>query len=158
MFVYAMSVVKGRDRGPHKVGITGNLQKRLNEAQSCNHEKLEISYSRELNGISARAVENHVHWILAERNLLGEWFAATRDDVERAIGEAIVAVKSGKVLKPFRKTGGGRKKVWGDSMVAKFNKGTLVTISGLLAPGEYRTDFVRLAVDREIARRLPSLR
>jgi hypothetical protein len=47
----------------------------------------------------------------------------------------------------------GRKKRWHDVMAAKFPEGTFEQIAAVLAPDEDRTDFVRKAVEREIARR-----
>jgi hypothetical protein len=47
----------------------------------------------------------------------------------------------------------GRKKRWHDVMGAKFQAGTFDRIAAVLAEKEDRTDFVRLAVEREIERR-----
>jgi hypothetical protein len=49
----------------------------------------------------------------------------------------------------------GRKKRWSEDMQARFPEGTFARIAAVLAPGEDRTDFVREAVEREIARREP---
>jgi hypothetical protein len=47
----------------------------------------------------------------------------------------------------------GRKKRWHDAMAAKFPEGTFEQIATVLTADEDRTDFVRKAVEREIARR-----
>jgi hypothetical protein len=47
----------------------------------------------------------------------------------------------------------GRKKRWHDVMGAKFPAGTFDRIAEVLGEDEDRTDFVRLAVEREIERR-----
>lgn len=47
----------------------------------------------------------------------------------------------------------GRRKLWTENMIARFAEGTFAKIAAVLLPGEDRTDFVREAVDREIARR-----
>lgn len=47
----------------------------------------------------------------------------------------------------------GRKKRWAEDMVARFVGGTFARIAAVLQPDEDRTDFVREAVDRELARR-----
>jgi hypothetical protein len=47
----------------------------------------------------------------------------------------------------------GRKKRWHDVMGAKFPAGTFDRIAAALAEKEDRTDFVRLAVERELERR-----
>lgn len=47
----------------------------------------------------------------------------------------------------------GRKKKWAEDMLARFPEGTFARIEAVLDATEDRTDFVRAAVDREIARR-----
>lgn len=47
----------------------------------------------------------------------------------------------------------GRPALWAENMQARFEAGTFARIAALLAPGESRTDFVRDAVARELARR-----
>jgi hypothetical protein len=46
-----------------------------------------------------------------------------------------------------------RKRNWTDEIVAQFAPGTLAEIASVLRPGETRINLVRMAVDREIARR-----
>jgi hypothetical protein len=46
-----------------------------------------------------------------------------------------------------------RRKRWSEDMVARFAAGTFARIEAVLAAVEDRTDFVRLAVERELARR-----
>lgn len=47
----------------------------------------------------------------------------------------------------------GRKKQWAEDMQARFAEGTFDRIAVLLQDGEDRTDFVRVAVEREIEAR-----
>lgn len=47
----------------------------------------------------------------------------------------------------------GRKKRWSEDMQARFAEGTFDRIAAVLEDGEDRTDFVRMAVEREIERR-----
>lgn len=47
----------------------------------------------------------------------------------------------------------GRKKRWAEDMQARFPDGTFARISAVLKEGEDRTDFVRIAVERELKRR-----
>lgn len=47
----------------------------------------------------------------------------------------------------------GRKKLWTDDMQARFPAGTFDRIEAVLEEPEDRTDFVRLAVERELKRR-----
>lgn len=47
----------------------------------------------------------------------------------------------------------GRTKKWSEDMQARFPTGTFDRIEDVLEEGEDRTDFVRLAVERELKRR-----
>jgi hypothetical protein len=47
----------------------------------------------------------------------------------------------------------GRKKRWNEDMQARFPEGTFERVAAVLEKGEDRTDFVRKAVGRELARR-----
>lgn len=47
----------------------------------------------------------------------------------------------------------GRKKLWAEDMQARFPEGTFERIEAALEDGEDRTDFVRVAVERELKRR-----
>ena len=47
----------------------------------------------------------------------------------------------------------GRPALWSENMQARFEAGTFARIAQVLGKGECRTDFVRDAVNREIARR-----
>lgn len=47
----------------------------------------------------------------------------------------------------------GRKKLWAEDMQARFQAGTFERIEAVLEEGEYRMDFVRAAVERELKRR-----
>jgi len=47
----------------------------------------------------------------------------------------------------------GRKKEFTERMIAAFPAGTLVRIDAALVPGEKRTDLIRGAVSKEVAKR-----
>jgi hypothetical protein len=47
----------------------------------------------------------------------------------------------------------GRNKMWAEDMGARFPEGTFAKIAKVLEENETRTDFVRVAVERELARR-----
>jgi hypothetical protein len=46
-----------------------------------------------------------------------------------------------------------RQRQWDENMTARFPKGTFKRIDAVLDEGEYRTDFVWEAVERELKRR-----
>lgn len=48
----------------------------------------------------------------------------------------------------------GRSKLWDENMLARFPVGTFERIATLLKTSETKMDFVRLAVEREINRRI----
>lgn len=47
----------------------------------------------------------------------------------------------------------GRKKLWSEDMQARFREGTFERIASVLKDTEDRTEFVRAAVENELARR-----
>lgn len=47
----------------------------------------------------------------------------------------------------------GRKKMWAEDMQARFPEGTFDRIGAVLEDSEDRTDFVRVAVEKELKRR-----
>ena len=47
----------------------------------------------------------------------------------------------------------GRKKLWAEDMQARFREGTFDRIEAVLEDSEDRTEFVRIAVERELKRR-----
>ena len=53
----------------------------------------------------------------------------------------------------MRKIDMGRKKMWAEDMQARFPEGTFDRIEAVLEDSEDRTEFVRVAVERELKRR-----
>jgi len=53
----------------------------------------------------------------------------------------------------MRKIDMGRKKLWVEDMQARFPEGTFDRIETVLEDSEDRTDFVRVAVEKELKRR-----
>ena len=47
----------------------------------------------------------------------------------------------------------GRKKMWAEDMQARFPEGTFDRIEAVLEGSDDRTDFVRVAVEKELKRR-----
>jgi hypothetical protein len=65
-FVYFIQA----ESGPIKIGITDNIEKRKNELQTANHEKLTVLHYT----TGGRALEKHLHERFNKFNKLGEWF------------------------------------------------------------------------------------
>lgn len=53
----------------------------------------------------------------------------------------------------YEKIDMGRKKLWSEDMQARFPEGTFDRIEAVLEDSEDRTDFLRVAVERELKRR-----
>ena len=62
--------------GPFKIGIAGNLQKRLETLQTAHYEDLEVVMVVEME--NPRSLEKRLHRRFREYRIRGEWFAANR--------------------------------------------------------------------------------
>jgi hypothetical protein len=147
VFIYAAS---GKD-GLHKIGRAINPVRRLGALQTGAIGRLSLVHSLGVPGDQGAAVESFAHWILRARHVQGEWFRISDKEAISAISEAFEAVGRGE--KPGYRGVVGRKKQWAQDMQARFAEGTFERIAPLLVLGEDRTDFVRVAVEREIKRR-----
>lgn len=65
-FVYFIQV----ESGPIKIGITDNIEKRKDELQTANHERLTVLHYT----TGGRALERHLHNKFKRYNKCGEWF------------------------------------------------------------------------------------
>lgn len=151
-FVYVI----GDPEGPQKVGLAANVNRRLLHLQIGNHRPLVCAARFDIAADQVGEVERYAHWLLRPRHIRGEWFDVTPAEAGDAVRKAIDAVARG-LLAPSDTPGGpGRQKRWSEDMQARFPEGTFARIAAVLADGEDRTDFVREAVERELARREPS--
>ena len=83
--------VIGPKGGPYKIGKSRDIQRRLAELQTGNHQKLNVFFSIEdedCSGLEARA-----HKIFAQNRMNGEWFSAS-------LTEIIAALEAGAPLAP----------------------------------------------------------
>lgn len=148
-FVYVI----GPPDGPQKIGIAGDVKKRLQAIQTGSHAHVALTATEAVDAEFAIHVENFAHWILREQRLSGEWFRVTPEQAQRAVREAIEAVAKGERRERVKRGKVGRPRLWGEDMQARFPEGTFDRIAAVLEEGEDRTDLVREAVERELKRR-----
>ena len=140
--------VIGPKIGPKKIGMANNPSARRREIQVGNPKLVSVLHSIESPPDLSSLIENMAHKLLRDKRLCGEWFNVTTEEAVKAINDAIVAVNNGERAKKARSYDR-----FVDEMVARFLPGTFALLAEVLEPGEDRTDFVRMAVAREIARR-----
>lgn len=146
-FVYVI----GAETGPQKIGIAGDVGRRLKSIQTGSHVPIRVAFSIEANG-AAEHVENYAHWVLREKRMAGEWFNVAPEEAVAAINEAVAAVARGE--RKERVVGNvGRKKLYDIRILLPLKSETLERLDGLLGEGETRLDLIREAIDRELKRR-----
>jgi hypothetical protein len=148
-FVYVI----GAQDGPQKIGIAGDVQKRLRAIQTGSHVPISVAMSAPVDAEMSPYVENYAHWLLRDQRLAGEWFRVTPGLAGKAVQEAIEAVARGERKEKVIPGNVGRPRLWHEDMVARFVEGTFAAIDEVLKENETRTDFVREAVARELRRR-----
>jgi hypothetical protein len=148
-FVYVM----GAATGPQKIGIAGNVARRLRSIQTGSHVPIVLAFSAETEGDGvAEKVENYAHWLLREKRLHGEWFDVTPSEARTAVNNAVIAVANGeKIEKLVRNV--GRKKLWEIRLTLPISTEMLEEIDASLEKDEARLDMIRAAIDRELKRR-----
>lgn len=66
--------------GYYKIGITSNIQKRINTLQTGNPFLIQLVFFKIVNG--ANTLENELHKKYKNKNVLGEWFWLNNEDVQ----------------------------------------------------------------------------
>lgn len=140
----------GARRGPRKIGVATSPSARLTKLATGSAVPIRVLYEAPVPAEIARDVEAFAHALLATRHQHGEWFRVSLDEAVSAIREAIAAVERGERA---RKKSVGRPPLWSENMQARFAAGTFARIAAVLQNSEDRTDFVRQAVEAELARR-----
>ncbi|HMN36269.1 MAG TPA: GIY-YIG nuclease family protein [Hyphomicrobium sp.] len=70
--------------GPVKIGITGNVSRRLSYLRTASAVPLHLAYAGETEA-DVESVERQVHSILAERRMSGEWFNVSAQEAVEAV-------------------------------------------------------------------------
>lgn len=142
--------VIGSDGGPMKVGLANNTARRLRSIQTGSSRKVRVLFEAPVATALARDVERRAHWLLRDSRAHGEWFTVDARTATEAAKAAVACNGEGEKAKPSV----GRIKINDEQTPARFPEGTLARIDAVLAPKEKRSDFIREAVEREVARRL----
>ena len=85
-------VIEIGDTGVYKVGITGDISKRIEALQTSNPAKLQERFLSSINsdGVRALELESSVHKMLADKRLSGEWFECGLAEIFAAIDASFV--------------------------------------------------------------------
>lgn len=77
--------VIGPEKGPFKIGITNDVDKRLRALQTANPRKLAVHFS--IAAEDAAAIEKAMHAKFGDKRLQGEWFKAPLRTIIDALNE-----------------------------------------------------------------------
>lgn len=73
----------GSETGPFKIGVSGNLKRRLYVLQQESSCPLKLfGYAAVANRIAAFSAEKNVHYVLRDNCVGGEWFKCHPDDIK----------------------------------------------------------------------------
>jgi len=84
----------------YKIGVSENIEKRLIQLQTGNPNRIKVVHIQEYSDMMiARTIEKHLHRMLKEYRLNGEWFELlTPDEENRVIDEMKVFAKIEQIL------------------------------------------------------------
>lgn len=142
--------VIGEPKGPVKIGLATNPDRRLRSLQTGSSRKVRLLLQLPVPTASARDIERRAHWLLRDCRAHGEWFTTGEIEATEAARAAVACNGEGEKAKASV----GRTRINGEQTPARFPEGTLARIDEVLAPKENRSDFIREAVERELARRI----
>ena len=135
----------------HKIGMSGNVGRRLYVINYSMGDKASIIYSRSTT--SFKEIEAICHSMLADKHLEGEWFLVSRE-------EAIQTVE--KAFEIWERIGEAPKKLFRGALPRAIpvqegdfseRMARLSRIVSVLRPGETQRGFVQGAIEAEVARR-----
>lgn len=85
-FVYFIEANNGKRRSPVKIGVAGNLRRRLKDLQNGNHMMLTIKASVKLKDREdAFKFESMMHSLVRSCHSSGEWFELSPKEIHLAI-------------------------------------------------------------------------
>lgn len=146
--------VVGEAEGPVKVGYTsGKLSVRLYQLSRDAGKPLTLLASWPVHQYVADVAERYAHHLLRDKHMHGEWFNAAVQEAAAVIPRAIEAAESGFALMPSLFRTGQRQKDGEKVHNLKLPLGSHHRIEAVLMDGEVRSDFLRVAVERELQRR-----
>jgi len=78
MFIYVI----GPAEGPQKIGLSGDVEKRLQTLQTGSPVTLIIHHTEEVNPKKVRLLEKKIHNELNHKRVKGEWFDLSPEDAK----------------------------------------------------------------------------
>jgi len=101
--MHNLYVIGVKPDGPIKVGVSGNVKKRLKTLQDGFHLPLEAIKVWKIKIDYVHQVETISHYILSEHRLRGEWFECHPDKAIKEINKIIETTKNGKDCSFYKK-------------------------------------------------------
>jgi len=141
--------VMGAEGGPMKIGLAKMPERRLRSVQTGHARPVRLLASWPVPLDKARDIELRARWLLREKRAHGEWFTVGAREATQAAKAAVESNGEGEKARPAV----GRIKINDEQTPARFPEGTLARIDAALDGKEKRSDFIREAVERELARR-----
>lgn len=143
--------VIGSRRGPHKVGLSRDPERRLSQLQVGSPTTLVLKRKHAVAASDPEAVEAYAHWLLRESYVRGEWFRVTEEAAWVALIAAQEAIANGLSIPTGEHVGGGRKPPLKDKTLVRFKEGTLERIDAVA--GKFRRAvFIREAVEDALSK------
>ncbi len=72
-------IIKAGDKNIYKIGVATDIGNRLNTLQTANYEELKVVRSFYLENVYE--IEKELHFIYREKNIRGEWFRLSDNDI-----------------------------------------------------------------------------
>lgn len=149
-------------RGRHKIGVTNNPLSRCRQlSRDLGGERVEMVHIEAHSRLS-RELERLAHEALASHHDGGEWFVVERSAALAALELARLqagapprspGLPAAQTVRPAPSSRGGRKKEFEERITLPLAKGKPQEIDSALKAGEARVEFIRDAIDAELARR-----
>jgi hypothetical protein len=92
--------VIGPPRGPVKIGLAVNPQRRLKTLQTGHDRLLSITHSRTVPAALSFDIERRAHFLVGSARVQGEWFNVSHSEAKEAVDRAVADGGKGEKAKP----------------------------------------------------------
>lgn len=147
-FIYMI----GPTGGPHKIGHSMNVERRVKQLQRDAKGEIVITGKWPVGARIGLAAERYAHWLLREKHYRGEWFNVTLDEARSAVQHAIANAGSLDAYGLVPPIDSGDRLVFPERLVTLFPARTSERIDAIAGKNR-RAEFIREAIERELARR-----
>lgn len=145
--------VIGPTRGPKKIGIAKNPERRIRALGTGHSRPLRLLYSCRVPSESVAVdIERRAHWLLRERRMHGEWFDVGARAAIEAVQRAVAENGAGEKASPSVGRPPLKKNVATIVTAIRLPADMMERIDTLAGPNK-RGEFIRDAVIRELKRR-----